>query len=1680
MQTRKKVSLGAAVQPYGAVEGGKIISRLQSLAVLLVICSLQALSGCGGGGGGGQETSPPPAPGISSLSPNSGAVGATVTITGSNFGSSQGTSTVTFNGTSAGTASAWSATSITVTVPSGAATGNVVVTVGGQASNGVSFTVTVPAPSITSLSPTSGPVGTAVTIAGTNFGSSQGSSTVTFNGTSAGTASAWSATSITVTVPSGAATGNVVVTVGGQASNGVSFTVTVPAPSITSLSPTSGPVGTAVTIAGSNFGSSQGSSMVMFNGASGGTASAWSATSITVTVPSGATTGNVVVTVGGQASNGVTFTVGASSANTVTGTAALGAPIADAAVTLVDANGNASAGTTASDGTFILNSGGLTPPFLVRVVTAASSSAFPAGTTLYSVSADGNATTHINVHVLSDLIVRSWYGVQGLDVDSAFANPTASNAPPNPSEVVIVANSAIQAFQLWFSKAGITATAGTPSNGSVNLISSRFTANSTGLDSVLHGIASETLSSNTGTVTQITVTGGTVTETISAVYSGGSLTLNTTTTDSSSGAGTNGSASTVVPTSSAQQAVVNGINSSLTTFQNTVNAKGSVLAGSDLLPFYTADYVNDGDNAATDAAGLAASLAGSTINSLQIVEIKSLDTTQNTADIIILNTFSEGSQTATAESENIFKNEGNGWLLYGDQRIAQVRATAQSRSSQGSPSLGANVSHGTYIFAGVEAPQGVVTKATVSGGGNIWNGTASGTLVQFPAILQNGQTLDDFLLLSQPLGIDAIQLPVPGTPFTFNLTTASSGTPQYVVPSNAFTTEFIQFSGISSSGPLSSVLGKTLTYNWSLPTTFAISAVYLSANVEDGSGPTADSCSISAGQLAVTATSGTLAIPANMSACGLSASDQIQGINVFLEITGTNDEDALDELSYPYSAAPAAPAIGNVSPTSGAVGTEVTITGSNFGASQGSSTVTFNGTSAGTASAWSATSITVTAPSGATTGNVVVSVGGQASNGAPFTVVASSPDFSVSVVPSSVSTQAGTTSAPVTVSVNGLNGFSGTVSISVAALSSGIACSPSCPISISANSSAQLSFVVPANASTNNLALTVQGTSGTLSHSAPLTLDVTSSLQAYWNLWNGSTESVPQGNPAPASGLIFVSGWAFEKVPLNAVTVLVDNVAIGNAFYGTPRPDIDTAIKGAPEDCGFSLSLDTTKLSNGLHTVSVNVTDSANNVTPVLNYPSLIAALQINVNNSAPTATGPVAKLTINAPTTSLVAGTIVGFTASATNGSGQAVSPSFTWSSSNATIVKVTPAGAVLPLTAGTATISVSAGGMTQQVGVTVQAGSGTPGTIQVTLGPDEIVYQYLRDACMEGDVPDGPARSTRLSDGSILLIAGDAPFNFADAGADFWSLQRRCSPLLVSPDNPTASSFANLQWIDSIYNDGTTIHALVHNEFHDPVAPTCKPGDSTDGNPCQYTSITYAISTDGGQSFSMAGAPQNVVSAPPVQWTPPPQGTSPYYYGYQEPTNIVHDADGYYYARFGEFPPPGQPYYGGNCVMRTQTLSDPTSWRAWDGTAFELQMTDPYTATPASLCAPTTTTVPWESLTHNTYLGMYMLVGLDSDYSGGTPINCGFHFSLSSDLVNWSTQQFIAAAYVPAPNACEAPAAGGVAGSFAYASIIDPDDSSTNFESPGRTAYIYYTRFNDNTENRDLVRVPVLFTKY
>ena len=82
-------------------------------------------------------------------------------------------------------------------------------------------------PTITDLSLTAGVPGVMVTLEGYNFGSSQGSSTVSYAGSPL-TPISWATNAITVTVPSGSTSSNFVVTVAGLASNSAGFTVVEP------------------------------------------------------------------------------------------------------------------------------------------------------------------------------------------------------------------------------------------------------------------------------------------------------------------------------------------------------------------------------------------------------------------------------------------------------------------------------------------------------------------------------------------------------------------------------------------------------------------------------------------------------------------------------------------------------------------------------------------------------------------------------------------------------------------------------------------------------------------------------------------------------------------------------------------------------------------------------------------------------------------------------------------------------------------------------------------------------------------------------------------------------------------------------------------------------------------------------------------------------------------------------------------------------------------------------------------------------------------------------------------------------------------------------------------------------------------------------------------------------------
>lgn len=240
---------------------------------------------------------------ITAFAPSNGSVGDIILISGKNFGTSVLRNKVAFNGTPATIMEATS-TAIKVAVPLGATTGKIAVTVNETTTfSKDDFTVSLPALSIASFSPTSGIAGSSVVISGNGFAPVISDNVVKFNGVPA-TITAFNSTSLTVMVPSGATTGPITVTTPGGSDAPTTYTsssdFTIPAPSISSFSPAHAIAGNTVTINGANFNSgSLSANIVTINGVPASVTDAAS-TYLTITVPAAATTGKIMVTVGGQ------------------------------------------------------------------------------------------------------------------------------------------------------------------------------------------------------------------------------------------------------------------------------------------------------------------------------------------------------------------------------------------------------------------------------------------------------------------------------------------------------------------------------------------------------------------------------------------------------------------------------------------------------------------------------------------------------------------------------------------------------------------------------------------------------------------------------------------------------------------------------------------------------------------------------------------------------------------------------------------------------------------------------------------------------------------------------------------------------------------------------------------------------------------------------------------------------------------------------------------------------------------------------------------------------------------------------------------------------------------------------------------------------------------------------------
>jgi len=902
-------------------------------------------------------------PSISGISPSSGSVGTSVTISGANFGATQGTSTVSFGGAT-GTPTSWSASSIVVPVPAGANTGSVIVTVGGQTSNALTFTVTVPAPVVSSLNPTSGTVGTSVTISGANFGAAQGTSTVSFSGTAAAPTS-WSATSIVAPVPTGATSGSVVVTVSGQASNGLTFTV--PAPSISSLNPASGAVGTSVTISGANFGATQGTSTVSFNGTTA-TPTSWSVSSIVVPVPTGTTSGSVVVTVGGQTSNSLTFTVTVpapviTSLNPNSGVVGTSVTIngtnfgATQGTSAVSFGGVAATPTSWSASSIVVPvpTGATSGNVVVTVAGQASNGlAFTVTVPAPSISSlspnSGPAGTSVTV---TGTNFGTSQGTSTVVFDGVAATPTSWSATsivvpvpagaPNGPVVVTVGGIASNGIYFTVNPPNISSlnpTAG-PVGSSVTIAGTNFGL-TTGTVTFNGTVAAPTMWSNTSITVPVPsgATTGNVVVTANSVASNGMAFTVLIPPSITSLSPTAGPFGTTVTITGANFGATQGSSSvtfggalatatswSATSIVVTVPAGGASAGGASTGPVIVTvnGVASNGINFTVNPSILSLSPVDGPIGSSVTIQGQNFGSAQGSSSV----SFNGIVATPTSWSPGIVNvpvpsgaTTGNIVVTVGGLAsngvLFTVTPTIANLSSNFAP-VGAAI---TITGTGFGATQGT---STVTFGATIatptsWSSTSivvpvppsSFSGIEFVSVTVGGLSSNGFNLSVTP-AISALN-PTSG-PFgtSVTITGTSFGTPQG--------SSTVSFNGVAAT-----------------PTSWSPTSVVVP--VPNG------------------ATTGNVVVTS-----GGSASN-----------------------GFPFTVTSPGPSITSLSVVSAPVGTAVTLSGANFGATQGTSTVTFNGTAA-TPTSWSTTSIVVPVPTGATTGNVVVTVGGIPSNSIPFTVL---------------------------------------------------------------------------------------------------------------------------------------------------------------------------------------------------------------------------------------------------------------------------------------------------------------------------------------------------------------------------------------------------------------------------------------------------------------------------------------------------------------------------------------------------------------------------------------------------------------------------------------------------------------------------------------------------------------------
>lgn len=352
------------------------------------------------------------------------------------------------------------------------------------------------------------------------------------------------------------------------------------------------------------------------------------------------------------------------------------------------------------------------------------------------------------------------------------------------------------------------------------------------------------------------------------------------------------------------------------------------------------------------------------------------------------------------------------------------------------------------------------------------------------------------------------------------------------------------------------------------------------------------------------------------------------------------------------------------------------------------------------------------------------------------------------------------------------------------------------------------------------------------------------------------------------------------------------------------------------------------------------------------------------------------------------------------------------------------------------------------------------TPPALQLHAGSKhQVVFDWSKSACNPGMIPDAPVRAIRTSAEVSLYLPHQQ--NFRLTGPSLDALAVDCEAVLLPPNDPDPDHFRARIWLQSLFVSGTVVHAIGSSDYHGTWFDRCD-GSNPENSKCWTNALVQAVSEDGGASFTLPS--DNIIARPAEAFdtrSGPPSG-------FFSASNMI-EHDGYVYAMI--FASAHGNQKRGVCLIRSSKLSDPASWRAWDGDGYDQAL--PRRTDHRRACAVIPGLgQPIRSVVLHRKSRKFIALYSTSRRTKGQ-VTTTFDYRTSSDLVSWSSSATVAS-FTTDPECPKSlrPAE--------YPALIDPYSPDPNFIEVGDSAFLYYTRSNAAVAcrrdmDRDLVRVPV-----